>query len=439
MKQKTPATDRLLPHNIDTERLVLGAILFHNDALDRISESLSADNFYRLNHKTIYKAMVTLHEKGEAIDAVILTQHLNSTGELEDCGGTDYLIDLLGDTTTHANIVYHAKIVKNMARLRSLISATQEIQRRAYEIPAGVSEFLKEVDAEISKITISTAAAKPEKLGAIMERTIAENEDIAQDKTKSRGVLTGIKIIDDETGGLTPGQLVVIGGRPGMGKSALGFNIASHITSCGKAVLFFSLEMSKEELANRSTCTEAKLNSGKIKHPEWINDGEWERITAGYVKIRNYPLYIDDTAAITLNHFYATARAQRANGGLDAVVVDYLQLMNGFRGVKYINDNARVSAITKELKNLTKLLEVPIIVLSQLSRDGTKKERKPILTDLRESGSIEQDADIVVFLHRDNTENEEKEVLTKLILAKHRGGRTGEADVLFQKQFFSFL
>ncbi|GAB4296023.1 MAG: replicative DNA helicase [Myxococcota bacterium] len=442
----TSIADRLPPHNIETERLVLGAILFDNDSIDKIIEFLSPEDFYRSAHQDIFEAMIAIHTKEEAIDAVTLSQYLDSMGKLQSIGGADYLVDLLGDTSSAANVVFHARIVSRLSTLRKLISISSDIARRAYEVPVDVEEFLDEAEGRIFELSRKKTDLPYAKLSNILTEGIQRLGQQWEQKGSATGLMSGYVDLDYYTSGFRPGQLIILGARPGMGKTSFALNAAVNI--CNKfdvPILFFSLEMTKEEVGMRILSSESGVSSHRIREPKELTDNDWEQITNAYRnRLTNLPLFVDDTSALQVLELRSKARRFKAeNNGLGLIIVDYLQLMRGIPG-RFENRNQEITDISRSLKALAKELSCPVMALSQLSRESERRkgDHRPVLADLRESGSIEQDADMVLFLYREEYYTKEKEDAkereekmesgvalapppTELIIAKHRNGPAG--------------
>ena len=413
-------TERLPPQNIDTERLVLGAVLFNNDALDKV-DFLAADDFYTLKHKTIFKAMTTLHNRGEAIDAPLLIQYM----KLDKRDDTDYLIDLLGDTSTAANIVYHARIVNQMSTLRKTISMAAEITRKAYEVPADFDKFLQESYKKTTDILTSNAGKSTHLIGDIMSENLTMLENAKKQEKASFAEPTGLVDLDNIIGGLYKHHIVVFGGKPGSGKTALGLNIGWKLVKRGIPVKMFSLEMSKEQVALRLTNIDTQISNDKTKHPRDLLDDDLEAMTTSCIQSNKIPFHIDDRGGLHADDVVAGMRKFCAEkGGYCVFIIDYIQIMNGLRGEKYSNENTRITAIMSAIQEAVKGLDCTVIALSQFSRGDKRAPNKyPVMDDLRGSGSIEQAANIIVFLH--NAENDPPGI-KQLIIAKNRDGDAGK-------------
>jgi replicative DNA helicase len=428
------------PHSIAAEESVLGGILLDNNALDRAVELIVPEDFYREAHRKIMRAILDLNERHEPVDLVTLADALRGRNELQDVGGASYLAELAERVPTAANVAHYARIVKDKAILRALIQTTTEIAMRSYEAQANVESFLDEAEHQI--FTLSERKTKPSffRLRDIVIESMKAVEQLYERQELVTGVPSGFVDLDKKTAGLQRGDLVIVAGRPSMGKTAFALNIAQYAAlEANTGVAVFSLEMSKEQLVFRMLCSEARVDQSKVR--------------AGYAAQRDYPklaiaadrlseaaIYIDDTPALSVLELRAKARRlkreREANLGL--IIVDYLQLM---RGISSDSREQEISSISRSLKALAKELSVPVIALSQLNRQvEARAEKKPVMADLRESGAIEQDADVIMFLFRPvvydpkNADEHEAEV----IIGKQRNGPTGSVPLTFFSEFTRF-
>jgi replicative DNA helicase len=426
--------DRLPPQNVEAEQSVLGAIILDNESLPKAIEILSTDDFYRETHRRLYGAILSLFEKNEPIDIVTLTDYLRRTNELESIGGLSYLSSLASGVLTSANIKYHAKIVREKALLRSLIQTATHIASRVYEDSLDADEMVDYAEKMIFDIADKRTKTSFSSLKDVIKDTFKMIEHLYDKKEAITGVPSGFKDIDELTSGFQSGDLIIIGGRPGMGKTAFALNIAQHVgIDLKEPVAVFSLEMSKEQLALRMLCAESMVDSSRVRKG-FIGKQDWPRLTNAAGRLAESPIFIDDSSAITVLEVRAKARRLKMErGALSLVVVDYLQLMRS-RG-NFERREQEISEISRSLKALAKELRVPVIALSQLNRGvESRGDRRPTLADLRESGAIEQDADVIVFLYRDeiyNKNNPSNKGKAEVIIAKQRNGPTGVVNLTY--------
>jgi replicative DNA helicase len=426
--------DKLPPQNIEAEQSVLGAIIFDNEALPKAIEILEPDDFYKESHRRLYNAMLELFDKNEPIDIITLTDYLRRGNELEVIGGISYLSSLANSVPTSANIQYHSKIVREKALLRSLIKASTHITSRVYEDSLDADEMVDYAEKTIFDITDKRTKTSFSKLKDLVKDTFKTIEQLYNKKEAITGMPSGFKDLDELTSGFQPSDLIVVGGRPGMGKTAFALNVAQHVAiNMKEPVAVFSLEMSKEQLALRMLCSESMVNSSHVRKG-FISKEDWPKLTNAAGRLADAPIFIDDSSAITVLEVRAKARRLKMErGGLSLVVVDYLQLMRS-RG-NFERREQEISDISRSLKALAKELKVPVVALSQLNRAVEQRgEKKPTLADLRESGAIEQDADVIIFLYRDelyNKNNPSNKGKAEVIVAKQRNGPTGIVNLTF--------
>lgn len=432
--------ERVPPQNIEAEQSVLGAILLDNDALNKALEILSLEDFYREAHRKIFRRMCDLSEKNEAIDLITLTELLKKNNEIESIGGVSYMASLVNVVPTSSSIRYHSRIVREKAAMRNLINAATEIISQVYESKQDVDEIL---DASESKIfEISEKRVKPSfvTIKEIVKDSFEMIEKLYEKKELITGLPTGFIDLDEKTSGLQKGDLIVVAGRPSMGKTALCLNIAEHVgIERGEPVAVFSLEMSKEQLVLRMLCSEAEVDSHKLRSG-YLGESDWPRLTNAAGRLTEAPIFIDDSPVITALEMRAKARRLKAEHGLSLVIVDYLQLMRG-RG-RFERREQEISEISRSLKALAKEIEVPVMALSQLSRAvEQRQDRRPQLSDLRESGAIEQDADVILLLYRDeiyNPDKEDSKGKIEINVGKQRNGPTGIINLTFLSQYTKF-
>ncbi|WP_303674305.1 replicative DNA helicase [Vampirovibrio chlorellavorus] len=435
----------LPPHSVEAEQSVLGGILFSPEAFNKIIELIRPDDFYRGPHKHIFEAMTELYNKSEPIDIITVSEMMSDKGVLEAAGGRPYLMDLAMSVATAENIVYYAKIIRNKGLLRSLISAGNEIASHCYE----TNDAEQAIDMAQQSIFQLAQHGIPNDLTHIKDilpESWEQIEERCANKGSLMGVSTGFYDLDNYTSGLQKSDLIILAARPSMGKTAFCLNIVSHVALREqRPVLVFSLEMGKEQLVLRMLCAEAEIDAQKIKTGE-ISEHEFPKLTQAMGKLGDAPIYIDDTPGMTVMEMRAKARkVQMESGGdLGLIVIDYLQLMQGpgGGGGTDANRTQEISAISRGLKGLARELKVPVMALSQLSRAvESRQDKKPMLSDLRESGAIEQDADLVMFIYRDEYYNKDSERpgTADIIIAKHRNGAVGEISLLFRNSITRFL
>ncbi|MDD5433828.1 MAG: replicative DNA helicase [Nitrospira sp.] len=431
------------PQNIDAEQSVLGAILIENDAIYKAVETISIDDFYKESHKKIYLAMLDLSEKNEAIDLVTITEFLKKKNDLDSVGGAVYLSQLSNAVPTAANIKYHARIVHEKAILRNLIHTATEIVTRGYEDTRDVEELLD--FAENSIFSISEQKIKPSftAIKEIIKDSFEAIERLSDKKEMVTGAPSGFLDLDMMTSGFQPADLVIVAGRPSMGKTAFCLCIAQHIgIEKAKPVAVFSLEMAKEQLVIRMLCSEARVDAHKLRSG-FLSKSDWPRLTTAAGRLSEAPIFIDDTPGTSVLEMKAKARRLKAEHGLSLIIVDYLQLMSGRMDRRKGSDTREqeISEISRSLKALAKELSVPVIALSQLNRAvESRQDKRPMLADLRESGAIEQDADIILFIYRDEVykQTEENKGLAEIIIGKQRNGPVGTVKLAFIDKYTKF-
>src|SRR5687768_10628787 len=438
------APERTLPHNLDAEKSVLGAILIHNEAFNHAAELIDAHDFFRNAHGRIFEKMVALSERGDAIDFVTLKEELSKSGELEEVGGPAYVASLADGVPRSANVEYYARIVKEKSTLRSLIASANKILAEAYVGEQEPDLLLDEAERAIFSIAEDRIRAGFVPLRDLVQGSFATIEKLQQTKGLVTGVPTGFIDLDEMTSGLQPSDLVLVAARPSMGKTSFVLNIAQHIgTSTDMTVGFFSLEMSKEQLFMRMLTSEARIDAHRFRSG-FLNEKDYGRLSHALGTLAEAKVFIDDAASIGVLEMRAKARRLKAEHGLNLLVIDYLQLMQG-RG-RFESRQQEVSSISRSLKGLAKELNVPIVALSQLSRASeTRADHRPQLSDLRESGALEQDADVVMFIYReeqyrdaDGQPNQDAEGVAEIIIGKQRNGPVGTAKLAFIKEHTRF-
>jgi len=436
--------DRLPPQSIEAEQSVLGALLIDKDAVIEVAEFLRADDFYRGHHGTIYAAVLDLYERREPVDLVTVSEVLERNGHLDAVGGSAYLTSLINLTPTAVNAVHYGRIVERKAVLRNLIAAAGRIAGIGYEETADVSAAVDRAEQELFAVSQKRIEAGFSPLKALLHSAYDRLDYLHQHKGEISGVKTGFKDLDTLTTGLQRSDLIVLAARPSIGKTSLALNIAEHAAVReGKTVGIFSLEMSKEQLVLRLLSSVANIDSQRLR-TGFLEEMDFTRLAPAMNNLAEAPIYIDDTPNISTMELRTKARRLQAEAGLDMLVVDYLQLMQSTIQSRDANRVQEVSEITRGLKSLARELQVPVVALSQLSRQAEMRESKePRLSDLRESGSIEQDADLVIFLWREKDRGTEEAdadgEVVKLRLAKHRNGPTGELALWFKKRQTRFI
>jgi replicative DNA helicase len=430
-------SERVMPHSLDAEKSILGAILLHEDALLEVADRLTEREFFRDAHQRIFRAMLALQERRVAIDLTTLREQLMKTGDFNEVGGATYIASLIDGAPRVKNVSSYAAIVRAKASLRQLVTAGQRLVAKAYDASEDAGEILEDAERSILGLAEGHVTAGFEPMRAIAMRGLDAIEQAHQRRQVVIGVPSGLTDLDQITRGFLPAKLIVVGARPGVGKSSLALNlVALHAATHGYVVAGCSLEMEKIDLFMRQVAALAHIDSHCLQ-TGYLGDSEWARISQAVGAIAESTLFLDDTPAISLFAIRSRLRRLKAEHGLDLVVIDYLQLMSMPR--EHDTRALAVGAVTAGLKSLAKELQVPIILLSQLSRESVKGDsvRRPRLSDLKDSGSIEQDADIVIFIHKaeDPEQTADGGVVAELIVAKHRGGPVGTVKVgWFERQ-----
>ena len=448
-KQASSPDNMTSPHSIDAERSVLGAILKDPEAISIVFEVLdSPDHFYSPKHQIIFSAILKLNEKSEPCDVTTVTNELQISSELVAIGGRVYLVQLLEDVATIANLKYHCDIVLEKSLLRKLINTSTEIVKSCYASELPIDELLNNAEANIFSISQSRLRKGFVPIKELMPNTFTDIENLQSEDSSLVGLKTGFNEIDVMTNGLHSSDLIIVAGRPSMGKSSLVMNMAEHVAvKHGKGVGVFSIEMSKESLVLRMLCGRARISQQKLRSGK-LSDKEWEQLSPAGGILAESPIYIDDSPMISPLEMRAKARRLQAKEkNLGLIIVDYIQMMHSTG--KYENRQQEMSSISRSMKILAKELEVPVIVCSQLSRNvESRPDKRPMLSDLRESGAIEQDADLVMFVYRaehymahvEKTDPKFQQVEGKaeIIIAKQRNGPTGVAHLAFVKEYARF-
>lgn len=435
------SSGRVPPHAQDSEQAVLGAVLLDNEALHSIVEILSPEDFYRGAHKEIYNAMLSLSERHEPIDVVTLTTELKTRGSLDIAGGMEYLSVLVDAVPTSAHTQYYSKMIREMSIRRKLIHEAGEISTQAFEWGTKIDDLLDFVEQRIFSISESKVKPSFAKIGDLVKDSIKHVEQLYINNEQVTGIPSGFHDLDEMTSGFQPSDLIIVAGRPSMGKTSLALSMARHVgVDLGKRVAVFSLEMSKEQITMRLLCSEAKVSNSRVRNGK-LQDSDFPRLVDAAAKISQAEIFIDDTPAISILEMRAKARRLHREGQLSLIVVDYLQLMKGSARAAERRDQ-EISEISSSLKAIAKELSVPVIALSQLNRAvESRNDKRPLMADLRESGAIEQDADIIGFVYRDEVYNQDspEKGIAEFIIAKHRNGEIGTVRLGFQGEFTLFV
>ncbi|OGB99265.1 MAG: replicative DNA helicase [candidate division NC10 bacterium RIFCSPLOWO2_12_FULL_66_18] len=445
MPEPALISDRIPPQNLEAEISILGAVLQDPAALLKAMEVLRAADFYKEAHRKIFSACIDLFERNEPVDLVTLANELMRRKQLEEVGGASALSSLVDAVPTAANIAYHARIVKDKALLYALIQKATAVVSRAYADKDDVDEVLDWAEQQIFEISQDKISRSFVPVKSVLKGTFQLIEKLYDRKSHVTGVPTGFKKFDEMTAGLQPSELIVVAGRPSMGKTSFCLNVAQHAAIHEQTpVAIFSLEMSKEQLVQRMLCSVASVDSHKLR-TGYLSDADWPKLTTGAGRLSEAPIFIDDTPGISLLEMRAKARRLMAEQQLGLVIIDYLQLISG-RG-RAESRQQEISEISRSLKAMAKDLNVPVVALSQLSRAvEARQPPRPLLSDLRESGAIEQDADVVIFLYRpafyrtrkDEELEEPEDNTTEVIIGKQRNGPTGTVHLAFLREYTRF-
>jgi replicative DNA helicase len=436
-------TDRTLPHNLEAEKCVLGAVLINNHAFNPAAEVIDADDFYRHAHRRIFETMVGLTDRSEPVDLVTLKDALTKSGEIDEVGGPAYIASLTDGVPRTANVEYYARIVKEKSTLRRLIQASSDVLGRAYDADEDADVLLDEAERSIFQIAEHRMRTGFVSLASLVDGGYQLIDQLQQHRGLVTGVPTGFTELDEMTSGFQKSDLIIVAARPSMGKTSFILNIALNCAvQAGKSVGIFSLEMSKDQLFMRMLTSEARVDAHRFRGG-YLGDQDYDRLVGAFGRLHDAKVFIDDTPSAGILEMRAKARRLKLEHGLDLIVIDYLQLMQG-RG-RFDNRQQELAAISRALKILAKELEVPIVALSQLSRASeSRSNHRPQLSDLRESGALEQDADVVLFIYREEMyanegePNPESEGVAEIIIGKQRNGPIGDVRLAFLKQYTRF-
>ena len=432
--------NKVPPHDLEAEQAVIGSMLTDKEAVISAIETLTDDDFYREDNKIIYSAIMNLYNRGDAIDIITLKAELSSMGKFEAVGGLEYLAELPENVPTTANVDKYIKIVEEKSTLRTLIRTANELITLGYDPTQEVEELMDNAEKKIFGVMQNRAQKTYSSMKDILVDTFIELEELYNRKEHITGVPTGFVDLDYKTAGLHGSELILVAARPAMGKSAFALNIATNAAVRAKTpVAIFSLEMSKEQMANRILCSEAMVDSNKVRTGK-VEDDDWSKLAEASGILSEAQIFIDDTPGISIMEIRAKCRKMKLEKNIGLVVIDYLQLVQG-SNKRAGSREQEIAEISRSLKILAKEINVPVIALSQLSRAPEQRpDHRPMLSDLRESGSIEQDADIVMFLYRDDYYNQdsEKKNVAEVILAKHRAGSTGTVELAWLGSYTKF-
>ncbi len=431
---------RIPPNSVEAEQSVLGAMLLDKEAISTATELISGEDFYREAHKEIFEAIVDVYDKGEPVDLITLTEKLKARNTLDAVGGITFLTNLMDAVPTTHNVKYYAKIIEDKSLLRRLIKSSNEIISKSYQASDDIGEIIDDAEKSIFNISLNRSTQGFTHVKNILNVNFDKIEELYLNKGKITGVPTGFTDLDNKLSGLQKSDLVLVAARPSMGKSSFMMNIVQHAAVREKiTTAIFSLEMSKEQLTQRLLCAEALIDAHRLRIGD-INEDEWVKLARAMGPLSEAPIYIDDTPAISITEMRAKCRRLKLEHNLGLIVIDYLQLMQG----KGSSDSRQqeISEISRSLKALAREINVPVVSLSQLSRaPEMRADHRPILSDLRESGAIEQDADVVMFLYRDEYyhPDSEKKNIGEVIIAKQRNGPTGTVELVWLGQFTKFV
>ncbi|MGA2464068.1 MAG: replicative DNA helicase [Thermodesulfobacteriota bacterium] len=441
MNEVDLSSHKLPPQNVEAEQSVLGGILIENEAINKVMEILTVDDFYRDAHRRIFNALINLSERDEPADLITLTNELRKIDQLDSIGGASYLASLIDSVPTAANIEYYAKIVKEKAILRKLIETSTDIITQSYEDRGDVEGFLDEAERAIFEISEKRVKPSFYSIRDIVKESFKTIERLFEKKELVTGVPSGFKELDRLTAGFHASDLIIVAGRPSMGKTALCLNLAQYAAIEKRIpVAIFSLEMSKEQLVIRMLCSEAQVEGTRLR-TGFLTESDWPKLTLAAGNLSDAPIFIDDSAAISVLELRAKSRRLKGDYGLGMLIIDYLQLMKGRTRVE--SRQQEISEISRSLKALAKELNIPVIAVSQLSRKTEERQgMRPQLSDLRESGAIEQDADLILFLYRDEVYNRSEDNPNKgkaeVIIGKQRNGPIGKIEMAFLDKFTTF-
>ncbi|MFN7588908.1 MAG: replicative DNA helicase [Planctomycetota bacterium] len=428
---------RGVPQNLEAERSVLGALLLHPDAVADVT-FLKPEDFYLPRHQLIFQAVLTAYNQRHATDPIVVGEELSRGGRLQEAGGHEQLLDLMESVVTAAGVVYHAEIVREKAIARKLLETCLDVARRAYDNEAEAKELLDEAERQIFEISRLDKTGDAVSIADVLQSTFERIDRLREREGRLTGLDTDYYDLNDMTGGLQPGELIIIAARPSMGKTTFALNLTERVASKGEAIAFFSLEMSNQQVIQNMLCCRSQIDGGALRKGR-ITDQQYKRLQEEAARLYETPIFVDDTPGISITQLRAKCRRLKQKHKINLVVVDYLQLMTG--GGRFESRQQEISAISRGLKAIARELSLPVIALSQLNRDvENRDDHRPRMSDLRESGAIEQDADVIILLHRDDyyKPTEQNAGLAQIIIAKQRNGPTGEVVLRFFREFMRF-
>ena len=445
MQQADVTLQKSMPHSLDAEKAVLGAILIDNSTFDQAAEALTPDDFYFEGHRKIFIGMLELSRTFKPIDTLTVANELQNTNELEGLGGLPYVSGLMDGVPRVANIEHYVRIIKEKSTVRRLIHSANEILVRGFSNEEDVHELLNRAERSIFEISQDNVKTGFRKIQDLMSEVYEKIEVLSKQKELVTGIATGFIELDTMTSGLQPSDLIIVAARPGLGKTSFALNVGQHAAMMQKTVGIFSLEMAAHQLVHRLICAEARVDSHRVRTGK-LHKEDWQALGKAITRLDKAKIFIDDTPGISVTEMRSKARRLKAEHGLDLLIVDYLQLMSPgpISRQRYENRQQEISAISRSLKGLAKELKIPVIAISQLSRapEQRRGDHKPQLSDLRESGSIEQDADVVLFIYREDLyskeEDPEEKGIAQIIIGKQRNGPVGIVRLVFIEQWTKF-
>ena len=428
---------RGVPQNLDAERSVLGALLLHSDAVVDVT-FLKPDDFYLPKHEQIFTSILSAYNNRHATDPIVVGEELSREGRLEEVGGHEQLMDLMEGVITAAGVVYHAEIVREKAIARKLLETCLDIARKAYDNESEAKDLLDEAERQIFEISGMDKSGDAVSIADVLQSTFEKIDRLREREGRLTGLATDYYDFDDMTGGLQAGELIIIAARPSMGKTTFALNLTERVSNHGAGIAFFTLEMSNQQVIQNMLCNRSQIDGSAMRKGR-ITDQQYKRLQEEAAKLYEAPIFVDDTPGISITQLRAKARRLKQKHNISMICVDYLQLMTG--GGRFESRQQEISAISRGLKSIARELSVPVIALSQLNRDvENRDDHRPRMSDLRESGAIEQDADVIILLHRDDyfKPTEENAGLAQVIIAKQRNGPVGEITLRFFREYMRF-
>jgi replicative DNA helicase len=432
------AKERSVPRNIDAERSVLGMMLLDQHAIEDVQQILQADDFYLPKHRTVFQAILETYDRRSNVDQLMVEETLSRMGALEEIGGQGELLDLVSGTVTSVSAAFHAEIVREKAVQRRVLEVCRDIAEQAFENSADARELVDEAERRIFEISRFDRESESRRIDDILQETFERIDYFRSRKGEPTGIVTGYYDLDEMTGGLQPGELLILAARPSMGKTSFALNLAERIAAHNQAVAIFSLEMSAQQVISNMLCCRSQVNGTAVRKGR-LTEEEYRRLQEEAAALYEAPIFVDDAAGLSVSALRGKARRLHRKSNIQMIIIDYLQLMTS--GRREESRQQEISYISRSLKGLARELKVPVIALSQLNRDVENREdHRPRMSDLRESGAIEQDADVIMLLHREEyfKPTEHNAGLAQLILAKQRNGPTGEIELRFFRDYMRF-